>query len=58
MAYTKIHAVTATVGKAIDYICDPDKTDQNILISSFGCSPETATYDFKLALSKATCAGT
>lgn len=51
MAYTKIHAVTATVGKAVSYICNPDKTDQNILISSFGCSPETATYDFKFVLS-------
>lgn len=52
MAYTKIHAVTATVHKAVAYICTPDKTDQNILISSFGCSPETAAYDFKFALSK------
>ncbi len=52
MAYTKIHAITATVGKAVDYICNPDKTDEGILISSYGCSPETATYDFKFALSK------
>ena len=52
MAYTKIHAVTATVGKAVDYICNPDKTDEGILISSYGCSPETAAYDFKFALSK------
>lgn len=52
MAYTKIHAVTATVHKAVAYICNPDKTDQNILISSFGCSPETAAYDFKFTLSK------
>ncbi len=52
MAYTKIHAVTATVHKAVDYICNPDKTDEGILISSYGCSPETAAYDFKFALSK------
>lgn len=52
MAYTKIHAITATVNKAVDYICNPDKTDEGILISSFGCSPETAAYDFKFALSK------
>lgn len=52
MAYTKIHAVTATVGKAVDYICNPDKTDGSILISSYGCSPQTAVYDFKFALSK------
>ena len=52
MAYTKIHAITATVGKAVDYICNPAKTDEGILISSYGCSPETAAYDFKFALSK------
>ena len=52
MAYTKIHAIKATVHKAIAYICNPDKTDENILISSYGCSPETAHFDFKFALSK------
>lgn len=52
MAYTKIHAVTATVGKAVDYICNPAKTDGSILISSYGCSPQTAIYDFQFALSK------
>ena len=52
MAYTKIHAITATVHKAVDYICNPEKTDEGILISSYGCSPETAAYDFKFALSK------
>ena len=52
MAITKIHAIQATVHKAVNYICNPDKTDENILISSFGCSPETAAFDFKFALSK------
>ncbi len=52
MAYTKIHAITATVNKAVDYICNPTKTDEGILISSYGCSPETAAYDFRFALSK------
>jgi hypothetical protein len=52
MAYTKIHAITATINKAVDYICNPAKTDEGILISSYGCSPETAAYDFKFALSK------
>ena len=52
MAYTKIHAIQATVNKAVDYICNPAKTDEGILISSYGCSPETAAYDFKFALSK------
>ena len=52
MAYTKIHAIKATVHKAIKYICNPAKTDENILVTSFGCSPDTAQYDFKFALSK------
>ena len=50
MAYTKIHAVKTTVDKAIDYICNPDKTDDKIFISSYACSPETAAYDFKYTL--------
>lgn len=50
MAYTKIHAIKATVDKAIDYICNPDKTDEKIFISSFACSPETAAIDFKYTL--------
>ena len=52
MAITKIHAIQATVNKAVDYICNPAKTDESILISSFGCSPKTAAFDFKFALSK------
>ena len=52
MAITKIHAIQATINKAVDYICNPAKTDERILISSFGCSPQTAAYDFKFALSK------
>lgn len=50
MAYTKIHAIKATVNKAIDYICNPDKTDEKIFVSSFACSPETAAIDFKYTL--------
>ena len=52
MAYTKIHAIKATINKAVDYICNPSKTDEKILIDSFGTSPETASFDFKAALSK------
>jgi hypothetical protein len=58
MAITKIHAIKATVDKAVNYICNPAKTDESILISSFGCSPETAAFDFKFALSKTSQADT
>ena len=50
MAVTKIHAITATVDKAVAYICNPDKTDGSIYISSYACAPETAAIDFKYTL--------
>lgn len=52
MAVTKIHAIKSTLGKAVDYICDEQKTDEKVLISSFGCSPETADLEFHYTLSK------
>lgn len=52
MAYTKIHAIKATINKAVAYICNPGKTDEKILIDSFGTGPETASFDFKATLSK------
>lgn len=53
MAVTKIHGIKTTVDKAIAYICNPDKTDERIYISSFACSPETASLDFKYTLDHA-----
>ena len=38
MAVTKIKPVKSTLSKALDYIENPDKTDEKMLISSFGCS--------------------
>ncbi len=52
MAITKIHAIRATVQTAVNYICDKDKTDDLLLISSFATSPESASDDFRFALSK------
>ena len=46
----KSNGIKTTVDKAIEYICNPDKTDQNLYISSFACSPETAALDFKYTL--------
>lgn len=53
MAVTKIHPIKTTLNKAIDYICNPDKTDNQILISSYGCSYQTADIEFGFTLSKA-----
>lgn len=52
MAITKIHAIKATLPKAIKYITNPHKTDDKILVSTFACGVETAPYDFNFALSK------
>lgn len=52
MAYTRIHAIKSTVTKAVAYIGNPDKTEQQLLVDSFGCSPETARHDFDYALSR------
>lgn len=57
MAYTRIHAIKATVQKALKYICNPEKTDGQILIDSFACGIETAQYDFMDALSKSSGVG-
>lgn len=46
MAYTKTHPITATLRKTIDYILNPDKTDDELYVSSFACSPDTADIEF------------
>ena len=53
MAATKIKPVKSTLSKALDYIENPDKTDGKMLISSFGCSYETADIEFGYTLSQA-----
>lgn len=52
MAITRIHAIKATVDKTIAYICNPDKTDNKLLVSAFATSAQTAKYDFMYSLSK------
>ena len=53
MAVTKIKPVKSTLSKALDYIENPDKTDGKMLVSSFGCSYETADLEFGYTLSQA-----
>lgn len=53
MAITKIKPIKSTLNKALAYICNPDKTDEKILISSFGCSHVTADVEFRFTLDKA-----
>ena len=47
MAVTKTHPIKSTLKTAIDYICNPDKTDGKLLVSSFGCAAETADIEFE-----------
>ena len=53
MAITKIHPIKYTVGKAIDYICNIDKTDGERLIYGFNCTRETAELEFELTAQNA-----
>lgn len=46
MAVTKIKPIKGTLNKALDYIQNPAKTDEKMLVSSFGCSYETADICF------------
>ena len=53
MAVTKIKPIKSTLKKALDYIQNPDKTDGKMLVSSFGCSPETADIEFAFTIAQA-----
>ena len=46
MAVTKTHPIKSTLKSAIDYICNPEKTDGKLLVSSYGCVAETADIEF------------
>lgn len=48
MAYIKIFGIKSTVKKAVDYITNPNKTAEQNLVSSYGCSPETADLEFAM----------
>lgn len=49
MAVTKIHPIKTTLKKAIDYICNGDKTDDEIYVTMHLCSRENAHKEFELA---------
>ncbi|WP_302819047.1 relaxase/mobilization nuclease domain-containing protein [Hungatella hathewayi] len=53
MAVTKIHPIKVNLKAALDYIENPDKTDDKMLVSSFGCSYETADIEFQMLLDQA-----
>ena len=50
MAVTTIHPIKSTLKKALDYITDPQKTEEKLLVSSYGCSVETADIEMEFTL--------
>lgn len=48
MAVTKIHPIKTTLKKVIDYICNGDKTDNEIYVTTHLCSRENAHKEFEL----------
>lgn len=54
MATSKIKAIKSTLKKAIDYIANPEKTDDGRLIYSHGCSIGTADQEMELTAKKGT----
>ena len=47
MVVTKIKAIRGTLNKALAYIMNPEKTDDKMLVSSYGCAAETAAQEFE-----------
>ena len=58
MAITKTHPIKSTLKTAIDYIVNPAKTDGKLLVSSFGCSPDTADIEFEWTREQSNASGT
>lgn len=52
MAITKIKAIKSTLDKAINYICNPAKTQGKLLVDSFGCVPEFAAQQMEATAKK------
>ena len=47
MAITKIHPIRRTLNKAIKYITDPGKTEEELFVSTYACSRESIIQDFE-----------
>ena len=48
MAYTRIHGIKSTLSKALAYIENPDKTDEQILVSGYQVDPLSASIEFEM----------
>ena len=57
MAVTKIIPIRTTTGKSIDYICNPNKTENCAFVHSENCFPKTASVEFSFYLRQAQAGG-
>lgn len=57
MAVTKIIPIRTTIGKLIDYICNPSKTENCAYVYSENCFPKTASVEFSFLLRKTQAGG-
>ncbi|MGG5333790.1 relaxase/mobilization nuclease domain-containing protein [Enterococcus sp. AZ163] len=48
MAVTTIHQIKSTLKKAIDYIQNPEKTDEGLLVSSYNCEAQLAEVEMEI----------
>ena len=48
MAITKIHSIKTTLKKAIEYICNEDKTDDEIYVTTHLYIRENSQKEFEL----------
>ncbi len=53
MAYTKIHPIESTLKKAIDYITNPNKTEEQKHCDGYACTPAFAAAQFELTRERA-----
>lgn len=53
MAVTSIHPIKATISYTIDYIINPEKTEDKLYVTGFNCMPETAAIEFKMVRNEA-----
>lgn len=57
MAITKIHPIRRTLNKAIKYITNPLKTEEEMFVSTFGCTRESIAEEFDFTKRQASYTG-
>ena len=57
MAVTKIIPIRTTIQNSVEYICNPAKTDDRLLVHSENCFPHTAGLEFQHYLRQARAGG-